>query len=157
MNYPVCGPAPNCSLGLPFHRQLRGALSGRGEEAAGSLPSVRGRLYRRDSHDHLAAGAGAAAVLAGPQVAEDVQDGVATVMVQDRPNPLAPPGVPLRPCQPAPGLGRSARGLPKVLGLVIVQHLPLLVHRLPALEYSIHRGALVNDQTWGRHTKARVG
>lgn len=39
--------------------------------------------YGRDPHHHLAVGGGADPRVVGPQLAQDVQDGVPTVVVQD--------------------------------------------------------------------------
>lgn len=41
--------------------------------------------YGRDPHDHLAVGGGPEPRVAGPQLAEDVEDGVAAVVVEDSP------------------------------------------------------------------------
>ncbi len=41
--------------------------------------------YGRDPHHHLAVGGGAEPRVAGPQLAEDVEDGVAAVVVEDSP------------------------------------------------------------------------
>lgn len=51
-------------------------------------------LYSRDPHDHLTVGVGGEACLAGPDLTQDVQDGVAAVVVEDSPEPpnaLIPP------------------------------------------------------------------
>lgn len=39
--------------------------------------------YGRDPHHHLAVGGGSEPRVAGPQLAEDVEDGVAAVVVED--------------------------------------------------------------------------
>lgn len=52
--------------------------------------------YGRDPHDHLTVGAGGEACFAGPDLTQDVQDGVAAVVVEDSPEPpnaLIPPAV----------------------------------------------------------------
>jgi len=41
--------------------------------------------YGRDPHDHLAVGGGAEPRVAGPQLTEDVEDGVSAVVVEDSP------------------------------------------------------------------------
>lgn len=41
--------------------------------------------YGRDPHDHLAVGCGAEPRVAGPQLTEDVEDGVSAVVVEDSP------------------------------------------------------------------------
>lgn len=50
--------------------------------------------YSRDPHDHLAVGVGGEACFTGPDLAQDMQDGVAAVVVEDSPEPpnaLIPP------------------------------------------------------------------
>lgn len=88
-----------------------GAQNGACAEAKASASSFHGnhgaspswqRLQRRllyscHPHDNLAAGTGAPTVFIRPQVAENVKNCIATVMVQNSPNPLAPLGGPLTP------------------------------------------------------------
>lgn len=50
------------------------------------LPPLSGPTsYGRDPHDHLAVGGGAEPRVAGPQLTEDVEDGVSAVVVEDSP------------------------------------------------------------------------
>lgn len=48
-------------------------------------PGSQPASYSGDPHHHLPVGGGPEAGVAGPQLAEDVQDGVATVVVEDSP------------------------------------------------------------------------
>ena len=48
-----------------------------------------GASYSGHPHDHLPVGGRAQAVIGGPQLAQDVQDGVATVVVEYSPYALA--------------------------------------------------------------------
>lgn len=113
--------------------------------------------------------------MAGPELADDVQDGVATVVVQDSPQPppVPPPGTaaaeatqpppvaaqgtatavaPSSSCSTCPSstspssFPAGAQGVPQVFRLFIVQDFPLLVDGLPALEYPVHRRPLMDDE-----------
>lgn len=111
-------------------------------------PPPRGPVsYGGDPHDHLAVGCGSDARVTGPQLAEDVQNGVATVVVENSPNTLACPAHPVsrgegfvgRVSTPTPPtLAAGADGVAQVLGFLIVQYFPLLVHCLPALKDPVY-------------------
>ena len=73
--------------------------------------------YGGDSHHHLAIRRGADAVVVGPQLAQDVQDGVATVVVENSPYSLAPPPS-LSPLAELWGLFREPR--PPALPLELI-------------------------------------
>lgn len=103
--------------------------------------------YSRDPHDHLPVGAGGEACFAGPDLTQDVQDGVAAVVVEDSPEP---PNAPIPPAAAAQAVRIGARAtrrrltaranrLPQVFGLFIVQYLPLLIDSLPALKDPVDR------------------
>ena len=123
-----------------------------------------GPSHGGDPHHHLAAGGCAEPWVVGPQLAQDVQDGVATVLVQNSPEPSAPVARPhARPARPpataqavggvataapAPGLAAGAERIAQVLGLLVVQDLPLLIDSLPSLEDPVHGRALVDYEAW---------
>lgn len=137
--------------------------------------------YGGDSHHHLAVGGGAEPGVVGPQLAQDVQDGVATVVVENSPEPPAPTpsscsSSRARSCScsdpstgpaaaaaaahavgaaataaAAPRLAAGAQRVPQVLGLLVVQNLPLLIDSLPSLEDPVHRGTLVDYESWSAH------
>lgn len=103
--------------------------------------------YSRDPHDHLAVGVGGEAGFAGPDLTQDVQDGVAAVVVEDSPEP---PNALIPPAATAQAVRIGARAtcrrltartnrLPHVLGLFIVQYFPLLIDCLPALKDPVDR------------------
>lgn len=98
--------------------------------------------YGCDPHDHLAVGVGGEACLSGPDLTQDVQDGVAAVVVEDSPEPpnaLIPSAATAQAVRIGARAARRrltarANRLPQVLGLFIVQYLPLLIDSLPALK-----------------------
>lgn len=55
------------------------------EKALGAWNAFGPTSYGRDAHHHLAVGGGPEPRVAGPQLAEDVEDGVAAVVVEDSP------------------------------------------------------------------------
>lgn len=119
--------------------------------------------YSRDPHDHLAVGVGGEACFAGPHLTQDVQDGVAAVVVEDSPEP---PNALISPAPAAQAVRIGARAtrrrftaranrLAQVLGLFIVQYFPLLIDSLPALKDPVDRRTLVNDEACGEKTEQR--
>lgn len=115
--------------------------------------------YSRDPHDHLAVGVGGEACFAGPDLTQDVQDGVAAVVVEDSPEPsyaLIPPpaaaqGVRIGARATRRRLTARANRLPQVLGLFVVQYFPLLIDSLPALKNPVDRRTLVDDEACGKY------
>lgn len=144
-----------------FHsaREARAGRHPTGHDAAAahseSLHTVSQRLrasappasYSRDPHDHLAVGVRGEARITGPDLTQDVQDGVAAVVVEHSPEPpnaLVPPAVAAQAVRIGAratrrSLTARADRLPQVLGLFVVQYFPLLIDSLPTLKDPVDR------------------
>lgn len=114
--------------------------------------------HRGHSHDHLLVGT---MQVRGPQLAEDVQDSVATVVGEDSPDVstrspfVGRDAVWKVPFDLTGGFAAWTDGVAQILGFLIIQHFPLLVHCPPALKDPVNRWSFVDYKTWVLRAKGR--